>query len=88
MLDDTQLAAIVERQRRIELKLDTIIEMMLVETIFPTMQFERRWTFEDVLQRILGDEEEKRLFDPSEHIVNECIVLNPRDPNDDTKKQL
>lgn len=75
MLDDTQLAAIAERQQRIELKLDAIIEMMLVETIFPTMQFDRRWTFEDVLQRILGDVEEKRLFDFSEKTIDERISL-------------
>lgn len=68
MLDDTQLAAIAERQRRIELKLDAIIEMMLTEPLFPDLG---QWAFEDIIRQALGDDEKGRLVDHTKKVIDE-----------------
>ena len=63
-----QFADIMERQRRVERKLDAIIEMMLTGLLIPN---NGKWVFEDIISQALGDDEKNRLVEQTNKAIDE-----------------
>lgn len=70
-----QLAAVIERQRLNETKLDTIIIMLLCENSTPLKWYAKYEIYKKLIRDLLGEDETRQLFDVCQKATDEVVGI-------------